>query len=123
MARDAWGESGFSILEFLLMAVILGVGLLGLGALQVATLRARGATRVRLEALALATSCLEQALGEGRIGQGGAGASPFAAAAPGFEAVETGRTATPGELRVRVSWREGGGGALQALLLSRLACP
>jgi hypothetical protein len=45
--------------EFLLVACILSVGLLGLGALQVATVRALGGTWTRLAAATLAENALE----------------------------------------------------------------
>jgi len=55
------------MVEFLLVAFILAVGLLGLGALQVATVRGGAGTRTRMTAAALATSALEAVLAEARM--------------------------------------------------------
>jgi len=55
------------MVEFLLVACLLGVGLLGLGALQVATTRGGGWTRTRMDAAALAGNALEAALAEARL--------------------------------------------------------
>jgi hypothetical protein len=54
------------MVEFLLVAFILAVGLLGLGALQVATVRGGAGARNRMVAATLATGALESVLAEAR---------------------------------------------------------
>ena len=54
-------EAGAVLLEALLVAVVLGVGLLGLLGLEEAALRGRGGTWARMGALALAMSTMEEA--------------------------------------------------------------
>ena len=124
----AAGNRGFSILEFLLAAVILAVGLLGLGGLQVASLRARGATRAQLGGLALATSALEEALGQARIhrARGGGPEPPLGSCCPYGEGATPVYTVTwprgprsSGRVTVRVSWRAGDAGTPRALSLTR----
>lgn len=100
------GQGGFVLLESLLVAVLLGVGILGLAALQVATTAARGQARARLGARMLAISALEQ----GRLGE------PPEAGRYRLEVtpLETG----PG-LRVRVGWE----GGPERYTLARLTAP
>lgn len=50
---------GFSLVEFILVAFILAVGLLGLGGMQVATARAEAGAQARQTALNLAEGVLE----------------------------------------------------------------
>jgi hypothetical protein len=52
--------------EFLLVAFILAVGLLGLGAMQVATVRGGAGAETRLTAATLANNTLEEILAEAR---------------------------------------------------------
>jgi prepilin-type N-terminal cleavage/methylation domain-containing protein len=59
---------GFSLVEFLLVAFILAVGLLGLGAMQVATIRGGAGAETRLTAATLASNALEERLAEARQG-------------------------------------------------------
>jgi hypothetical protein len=62
------GPSGaFTMVEFLLAAFILAVGLLGLGALQVATVAGGGGSRTRMAAAALGNNVLERVLAEARL--------------------------------------------------------
>jgi len=71
--------AGFSLVEFLLVAVILAVGLLGLGGLQVAAVRGGAASRNHMVALALAGDALEAAAFEAadaRTGRPGWGGQP-----------------------------------------------
>jgi len=58
---------GFTMVEFLLAAFILAVGLLGLGALQVATVAGGGGSRTRMAAAALGNNALERVLAEARL--------------------------------------------------------
>jgi prepilin-type N-terminal cleavage/methylation domain-containing protein len=113
-------QQGFSLIELLLAAWILGVGLLGLAGVQVAALRMVGASRARLEALALA--------------EGSLAALPGDAADPGPRARVAGRfTVTLVRLPVRpgtlpglravaaqVRWREEAQGEPRNLVLTRL---
>ena len=118
MAGRTRSQAAFSLLELLLVAVILGVGLLGLLGLQVAALRGRGAARYRLGGLALASSTLEQVLGQARLGL-----EPVAPGGglPGpdrFYALTVLRE--PGVLEVQVAWPEGTQGAKPSLRTLRL---
>lgn len=63
--------AGFSLVEFLLVAVILAVGLLGLGGLEVAALRGGASSRDHMVALALAGDALEAAAFEATGARGG----------------------------------------------------
>jgi len=99
---------GFVLVEVLLAAFILAVGLLGLAALQVAAERVRAATRARTVALALAASALER-------GQAGAsGHDPDGRPVPGPRGrftVTVGAAAGPAgtrSLRATVAWAEAG---------------
>lgn len=60
-------EQGFSLLELLATALILGVGLLGLAALQTMGIRSYGASRQRDAAAYLASSILDQFASQGQI--------------------------------------------------------
>ena len=66
MTASAPRAPGFSIVELLLVAFILGVGLLGIGAMQVAAVRGGGGGHARMIALGLANNALEQVQAEGR---------------------------------------------------------
>ena len=59
-------RGGFSLVEFLMAAFILAVGLLGLGAMQIATTRGMAAAGARQTALGLAEAALEGAQWEAR---------------------------------------------------------
>ena len=61
------GAGAFTMVEFLLAAFILAVGLLGLGALQVATVAGGGGSRTRMAAAALGNNTLERVLAEARL--------------------------------------------------------
>jgi prepilin-type N-terminal cleavage/methylation domain-containing protein len=63
---------GFSLVEFLVVAFILAVGLLGLGRMQLATVRAEARAEARQTALQLAEAVLETIQAEAR----GAGDGP-----------------------------------------------
>jgi len=60
-------QSGFSLAELLVTALIFGIGLLGLAALQVATLRSNSGGRNRVTAAALAEGCLGAIQAEGSL--------------------------------------------------------
>ena len=62
-------QHGFSILEMLLVAFILGVGLLGLAALQTMGIRGYASSRERDAAAYLAGNVLDTLAAEGRIAQ------------------------------------------------------
>lgn len=73
---DLHRDSGFSMIEFLMTAVILGVGLLGLAALTTVAMRAYGGSRTRDTALTLSSSVMDHLALDGRIsaqirGEGG----------------------------------------------------
>lgn len=63
-------QKGFSLLEMLLTAFILGIGLLGLAALQVVGIRGMGSSRQRDAAVILASNVLDRFAAEGRLLQG-----------------------------------------------------
>lgn len=63
-------QEGFSLLEMLLTAFILGIGLLGLAALQVVGIRGMGSSRQRDAAVYLASNVLDRFAAEGRLLQG-----------------------------------------------------
>ena len=103
-------ETGAVLLEALLVAVVLGVGLLGLLGLEQATLRGRQGTWERMGALALAMSALEET-GLSRLEPGaskawsrplGAGTRPF------YQVTVTGQGG--GGVAVRVTWDSAGSG-------------
>jgi len=104
------GDRGFFLLEGMLAAALLGVGLLGIMGLEAAALRHRGATREQLEALALAMGALERAgLREGCAGHG--------VRRQGRMVYEIEGTGSAGRATVRVAW--GAGQGARSLALSR----
>ena len=62
--HPACPRRGFSLIEFLMVAFILAVGLLGLGGMQAATARAHGGAGNRMTAAILAGNALEEVLAE-----------------------------------------------------------
>ncbi|HTL99215.1 MAG TPA: prepilin-type N-terminal cleavage/methylation domain-containing protein [Holophagaceae bacterium] len=60
-------SAGFSMVEFLFVAVILGVGLLGLAALSAVAIRGFGGSRTRDAAANLADSVLDRLALDGRL--------------------------------------------------------
>ena len=60
-------RAGFSLVEFLMVAVILGVGLLGLAALTSMSVRGFGGSRVRNAAASLGGSVLDRLTLDGRL--------------------------------------------------------
>lgn len=58
---------GFSLIEFLMVAIILGIGLLGLAALTTTAMRSYGGSRSRDAAVALSSSVLDRLSLDGRI--------------------------------------------------------
>lgn len=58
-------ENGFSLVELLVTALIFGIGLLGLAALQVSTVRSNSGGRNRFTATSLAEACLSSIQAEG----------------------------------------------------------
>jgi type IV pilus assembly protein PilV len=58
-------QSGFSLIELLVTSLIFAIGLLGLSALQLATLRSNSGGRNRFTAAALAEGCLSAIQSEG----------------------------------------------------------
>jgi len=127
--------AGFSLVECLLVAVLLAVGLLGLAGLQLATLRAQAGTRTRLVAETLAASTLERALAEVRqSGAGWSGTRRCPHDRDGRPARGTGAfyrvilTASPGpaatlRLRATVSWTAGQPPGPRSRSLERIVCP
>ncbi len=67
MTPRASRQSGFTLVELLMTALIFGIGLLGLAALQVSTLRSNSGGRNRVTATALAEGCLSAAQAEGSL--------------------------------------------------------
>lgn len=67
MSRRPSRQSGFSLAELLVTALIFGIGLLGLAALQVSTLRSNSGGRNRVTAAALAEGCLGAIQSEGSL--------------------------------------------------------
>ncbi len=59
--------AGFSMVEFLMVAVILGIGLLGLTALTTTAMRSYGGSRTRDAAMGLSSSVLDRLSLDGRI--------------------------------------------------------
>lgn len=75
-------STGFSLVEFLLVAIILGVGLLGLAALISISIRGFGGGRTRNAAASLAGSVLDRLALDGRLSaavRSGGGAIPASA--------------------------------------------
>lgn len=60
-------STGFSMVEFLMVAVILGIGLLGLAALTTTAMRSYGGSRTRDSAIALSGSVLDRLSLDGRL--------------------------------------------------------
>lgn len=67
MTRRSLRQSGFSLAELLVTSLIFGIGLLGLAALQVSTLRSNSGGRNRVTAAALAEGCLGAIQTEGSM--------------------------------------------------------
>ncbi|MBI1753616.1 MAG: prepilin-type N-terminal cleavage/methylation domain-containing protein [Acidobacteria bacterium] len=67
MHRRATHQTGFSLIELLVTALIFGIGLLGLAALQVSTMRSNSGGRNRVTASALAEGCLSAIQAEGSL--------------------------------------------------------
>ncbi|MBP1772568.1 MAG: hypothetical protein H6P99_1731 [Holophagaceae bacterium] len=84
MSRRPSRQSGFSLAELLVTALIFGIGLLGLAALQVSTLRSNSGGRNRVTAAALAEGCLGAIQAEGSLSWS------FAAGVMGSSAVYAG---------------------------------
>jgi type II secretory pathway pseudopilin PulG len=112
---------GFSLVELVMVAWLLGVGLLGLAGVQVAALRMLGASRARQEALALAEDALAAAQGGG-----GAGTQrPLLEGPPGFALTLAWLPAPSGAppglhtVAAKVVWQEEAKGAPQTLVLTR----
>ena len=58
---------GFSLVEFLMVAIILGIGLLGLAALTTTAIRGYSGSRTRDSAVALSSTVLDRLAVDGRI--------------------------------------------------------
>lgn len=67
MTRRHARERGFSLVELMITALIFGVGLLGLAALQVSSLRNNSGGRNRVTAVGLAEGCLSAIQAEGSL--------------------------------------------------------
>lgn len=67
MNRRHANQRGFSLAELMITALIFGVGLLGLAALQVSTLRNNSGGRNRVTAAGLAEGCLGAIQAEGSL--------------------------------------------------------
>ncbi len=65
MRSRAARQTGFSLVELMMTAFIFGVGLLGLAALQVSTLRSNTGGRNRFTATSLAEGCMSAIQAEG----------------------------------------------------------
>jgi prepilin-type N-terminal cleavage/methylation domain-containing protein len=65
MKHRASRQQGFSLIELLVTALIFGIGMLGLAALQVSTVRSNSGGRNRFTATALAEGCLSAIQAEG----------------------------------------------------------
>jgi Tfp pilus assembly protein PilV len=128
---------GFALAELLLAAFILAVGLLGLGALQVATVRHGGGSWARLTALALALDALEAGSAEARLERPGRDPAPGswpreqrydregrpARVGEGWFTVTVARRPGPGAteaFRAAVAWTEGPSLPPRRLVLVRL---
>ena len=67
MTRRNSRQAGFSLIELMVTALIFGIGLLGLAALQVSTIRANSGGRNRFTANALAEGCMSAIQSEGSL--------------------------------------------------------
>lgn len=67
MMHRASRQSGFSLVELLVTALIFGIGLLGLASLQVSTIRSNAGGRNRVTAAFLAEGCLSAIQAEGSL--------------------------------------------------------
>lgn len=67
MMRRKSRQAGFSLIELLVTALIFGIGLLGLAALQVSTMRSNSGGRSRFTATALAEGCMSAIQSEGSL--------------------------------------------------------
>lgn len=68
MPRPAQRSSaGFSLVEALMVAVILGIGLLGIAATQLTTIRGNADSRARTVAVGLANGGLDRVLAEAKV--------------------------------------------------------
>lgn len=67
MSRRSFRQSGFSLVELLVTSLIFAIGLLGLAALQVSTLRSNSGGRNRVTATSLAEGCLSAIQAEGSM--------------------------------------------------------
>jgi prepilin-type N-terminal cleavage/methylation domain-containing protein len=91
MKPRASRQQGFSLVELLVTALIFAIGLLGLAALQVSTMRSNSGGRNRVTATALAEGCLSSIQAEGNLSWS------FVAGVMGASAAYTGaRTYTGG---------------------------
>ena len=90
MTRRAPRQTGFSLVELLVTALIFGIGLLGLASLQVSTLRSNSGGRNRVTAASLAEGCLSSIQAEGSLSWS------FAAGVMGSSSVFTGPRAYTG---------------------------
>ena len=94
MNRRHANQRGFSLAELMITALIFGVGLLGLAALQISTLRSNSGGRNRVTAASLAEGCLSAIQAEGSLSWSfSAGALGAASKYTGTRAY-TGATAT-----------------------------
>lgn len=66
-ARPTSSRAGFSLVEFLMVAIILGVGLLGLAALTTTAMRSYGGSRTRDAAIDLCASVMDRLAVDGRM--------------------------------------------------------
>lgn len=67
MMRRKSRQVGFSLIELLVTALIFGIGLLGLAALQVSTMRSNSGGRNRFTATSLAEGCMSAIQSEGSL--------------------------------------------------------
>lgn len=65
--RHSLRSAGFSMVEFFLVALIMGIGLLGLAALTAISIRGFGGSRTRNTATALANGVLDRLTLDGRL--------------------------------------------------------
>lgn len=94
MTRRHARQRGFSLAELMITALIFGVGLLGLAALQVSTLRNNSGGRNRVTAAGLAEGCLGAIQAEGSLSWSYAAGVMGTSAAYPITRVYTGGTQT-----------------------------